>query len=260
MPDWNPSQYLKFKNQRTQPTIDLVNRIDVEQPKRIIDIGCGPGNSTAILQNCWPNAEVFGLDNSPAMLEKAKTDLPSVEFSLKDTSDDLTVLGEFDVVFSNAALQWMPSHETLIQRLFNLVSDGGVLAVQVPFARDLPIYITIREMIQKVHWESYFKEPPLYPKHYDYHHFYEIISEISSEIEIWQTEYVHEMDSHEAIMEWYKGSGMLPYLEMLPVDMAREEFCMEYLHHLTKKYPVESNGKVLLPFPRIFFIARQKLL
>ena len=254
MHDWEPSQYLKFKNQRTQPSIDLANRIDIQPPKRILDIGCGPGNSTEILKKRWPDAEVLGLDNSSNMIEEAKTALPHLQFILKDTSDDLSELGEFDVVFSNAALQWMPNHKVLIPKMFSQVSDGGVLAVQVPFAEDLPIYFVIREMIQSPKWRDYFKNPPNGPKHFDFQHFYEIISDLSPALEMWQTEYIHEMDSHEDILEWYKGSGMPPFLAMLQDKETKDEFCLDYFQRIIHHYPIENNGKILLPFPRFFFI------
>lgn len=151
MKDWQPLQYLKYKDERTQPTIDLVNRIPLHAPKRIIDIGCGPGNSTAVLHAKWSDAEIIGIDNSPSMLTEAKKNLPFVRFLQKDVKEKLSSLGCFDVVFSNAALQWMPQHETLLPKLFAMLNQGGVLAVQVPYVRELPIYACIMGIIAKKH-------------------------------------------------------------------------------------------------------------
>ena len=114
MSDWKPSLYLKFEKERTQPAIDLVNRIEIKSPKRIIDIGCGPGNSTKVLQEKWEKAEIIGIDSSSAMIEKAKENYAGIDFIQYDASSDLSFLGKFDIIFSNAAFQWIPDNHLLI--------------------------------------------------------------------------------------------------------------------------------------------------
>src|SRR6266542_994395 len=114
--DWNPDLYLKFNKERIQPSIDLVSRIAINDPKSIIDIGCGPGNSTQILAERWPKARIVGVDNSPAMIEKAKKDYPHQEWCVLDAGKVL-ILETYDVVFSNATIQWIPDHERLMKRM-----------------------------------------------------------------------------------------------------------------------------------------------
>ncbi|MBN2462698.1 MAG: methyltransferase domain-containing protein [Dehalococcoidia bacterium] len=139
MNDWNPQQYLKFKSERTQPSIDLVARIMVNDPETIIDIGCGPGNSTQILRRRWPNADIVGLDSSQKMIEKAREDYPSQKWMVGDAAD-LGTNQKYDIVFSNATLQWVPDHDVLIPRLFNRVNKNGVMAVQVPANNESAIH------------------------------------------------------------------------------------------------------------------------
>jgi trans-aconitate 2-methyltransferase len=258
MNDWQPKQYLKYKNERTQPSIDLVNRISHENPARIIDIGCGPGNSTVILKNRWQDADIYGLDNSKNMIQKAEADFPDIRWLLMNANDDLSSLGQFDIVFTNAALQWMPEHETLIPNMYKMLNDKGVLAAQVPCVKHLPVYAGIQELIKAEKWAEYFISPPIYPKHYPYEHYYDIICGLTDKIEMWQTDYIHIMPDHKSIVEWYKGTGLRPFMDMIPDEKKRLDFCNEYGQIISRKYPIKNIGKnssVLLPFTRIFFIA-----
>lgn len=255
MSDWQPAQYLKYRDERTQPSIDLANRINHEKPTRIIDIGCGPGNSTVILKNRWPNADVYGLDNSKSMIEKAKADYDDIHWLFMGANDDLAPLGQFDIVFSNAALQWIPDHEILIPNLYNMLRKNGVLAAQAPCVRHLPVYADIQRLIQSEKWAEYFRSPPLFPKHYPYGHYYDILSRLTDHIEMWQTDYIHIMPDHESIVEWYKGSGLRPFLDMLPGGEKQSAFCDDYKALVSESYPIEKSGKVLLPFTRVFFAA-----
>lgn len=253
MSDWQPNQYLKFKDDRTQPSIDLVNRIEVDSPKRIIDIGCGPGNSTKILKDRWPEAEIIGLDNSAAMIEKAQTTDPDIDWVLMDSNADLSSFGKFDIIFSNAALQWMPGHEVLIPKLFDMLNEGGAIAIQVPYVKHLPIFAEILNLTKNEKWSAYFQAPPEYPKHFAFPYFYAIISPLSESLKAWQTDYITILDSHEGIVEWYKGTALRPFLNMLPDEALQAEFCNDYLEKVVEAYPVEKNGKILLPFTRVFF-------
>lgn len=254
MAEWQPDQYLKYKNERTQPSIDLASRISLDDPRRILDIGCGPGNSTRILKDRWPGAEVYGLDSSESMIHKAEKDHPDIRWLHGNAGDDLTPLGTFDIVFSNAALQWMPDHETLIPGLYALLREGGALAVQVPFVRHLPVYGSMQALLEADKWAGHFAGPPAHPAHHPYNYYYSIISGLSENIQLWQTEYIHIMSDHGGIVEWYKGTGLRPYLDTLPSEALREEFCADYRRLIERAYPVERDGKVLFPFTRIFFL------
>ncbi|MHC1782992.1 MAG: methyltransferase domain-containing protein [Anaerolineaceae bacterium] len=129
--DWNPDLYLRFEKERTQPSIDLVSRINFDAPGKIIDIGCGPGNSTQILVQKWPDALVTGVDNSPAMIEKAKKDYPNQNWMLLDAGKD-EIKEKFDIIFSNATIQWIPNHQELFARFFCALNDNGLIAIQIP--------------------------------------------------------------------------------------------------------------------------------
>lgn len=255
MADWQPSQYLKYRSERTQPAIDLVNRLSLADPKRIIDIGCGPGNSTAILKERWPDAAVCGLDNSANMLAKAKREYADIDWLQMSVEEDLSALGKFDLVFTNAALQWMPAHETLLPDLYGMLCENGVLAAQVPCVKHLPVYANIQSMIGTDRWARYFEHPPVYPKHFPFAHYYDILCGLTDRIEIWQTDYIHILPDHDGIVEWYKGTGLRPFLDMLPDDALRADFCEHYRQLIEKTYSVERDGRVLLPFTRIFFVA-----
>lgn len=255
MSDWQPNQYLKFEKERTQPAIDLLNRIESSHPRRVIDIGCGPGNSTKILRDRWETAEIIGLDNSKAMLEKAGNKYSDIEWVLKDSNEDLSFLGKFDVVFSNAAFQWLPDHSGLIKKLFEMLNTNGVLAVQVPCVKHLPVYAEIQKIIRTKKWTLYFQSPPEYPKHFTFSHYYDILCELTTELYAWQTDYIHIMKSHDDIVEWYKGTGLRPFLDMLPTEELKAEFCEEYKTQIASAYSVEKDKNVLLPFTRIFFTA-----
>lgn len=251
---WNSEQYLKFKAERTQPAIDLANRITVRAPTDIIDIGCGPGNSTKILKKRYPNAAVVGADNSENMLEAARKKYPDIEFIICDASRDLGRLcGKFDIVFSNACIQWVPDHHKLLREMMSLLKEGGELAVQIPMNYDEPIHKIIGETASSEKWRDKFNDPrhfyTLTPEKY-----YDILSEISSDFSMWQTTYFHRMKSHSNIMEWYKSTGLRPYLETLsPAD--KEEFEKDIFTEVEKAYPKQANGEIIFRFPRLFFKA-----
>lgn len=137
MADWNPLQYLKFETQRTQPARDLLMRLKAYTPHTVADIGCGPGNSTAAVAECFPNAELIGIDSSPNMIEKAEAKYPELKFRLCNA---LELEGKYDLLFSNACLQWIPNHAILIPALMSKLNEKGVLAVQMPMNSQEPLF------------------------------------------------------------------------------------------------------------------------
>jgi len=252
---WNPEQYLKFKEYRNKPIADLLGHVALEDPKRIIDIGCGPGNSTRFLAQRWPQAEIIGLDSSKEMLETAAQALPQVKWAEADASGDLSSFGMFDLVFSNAALQWMPDHERLIPKLFGMLNPGGVLAVQMPQNRNSPLQQALRSLVANETWSV--KLPERRPLTYAPNaaaYYYDILSKLPCAFEIWRTHYCHVLDSHEDILEWYKGTGLSPYLSQLNAT-DQEAFLADVLECAKPLYPVQADGKVLFEFERLFFAA-----
>lgn len=252
--DWNLQLYLKYKNERTQPSIDLVSRIKIDNPGTVIDLGCGPGNSTQILYQRWPESKITGLDNSPEMIKKAKTDYPDQKWILSDISDtDLKV--KYDIVFSNAVIQWIPDHEELIEKLFSITADGGALAVQVPMFKKMAMGRSIEQVSKKEKWNHFTKGCDEMFTYHDYGFYYDLLGQCSSDIDIWETAYVHTMDSHESILEWIRSTGLKPYLDSIDNVIMKNEFEAEILEEIKKNYPIQKNGKVLFPFKRLFFVA-----
>lgn len=258
MSDWKPNLYLAYEKERTQPSIDLVTRIDIENPKRIIDIGCGPGNSTNVLKSRWPQAEIIGLDSSKAMLDKAKSKYNGIDWVCTDATDDLTELGKFDIVFSNAAIQWIPNQDLLLKKLFGMLSDNGVLAIQVPCTKYMPLYTELKILISSEKWEHEFSgfADNCIKNTADF--YYNNLCNLTNEIDLWETNYFHVMNTHSDIVKWYTGSSLRLYLDYLKDERQILDFTSDYETALKEAYPTQNNGKVLFPFTRIFFIAKNK--
>lgn len=256
MSDWNSKQYLKFKAERTQPSIDLANRIDVKNPKRIIDIGCGPGNSTAVLKNRYPNAYILGVDFSQNMIEKAKADYPELDFMLFDAAKDFDKLeGKFDIVFSNACIQWIPNHKKLLADMMSILNDNGVMAVQVPFQFNQPMHKIVDAVASRTEWKSLIPFDKVFNILREEEYF-DLLAEISSDFSMWHTVYFHRMPSQYSIIEWYRATGLKPYLDVLPDDK-KTEFENDVFEEVKRAYPVQNNGEVIFRFPRLFFIAKK---
>ena len=254
--DWNPALYLKFDKERIQPSIDLVSRIDVSNPHKIIDIGCGPGNSTQILVQRWPDATIVGADNSPAMIKKASNDYPNQKWLLFDAGKD-DIDEKFDIVFSNATIQWIPNHNKLIQRFSGLLNDEGILAVQVPLFFDMALGKSIAEIAEQPKWKAASKGVKELFTIHNASYYYEHLSTYFRRIDIWVTDYYHVMESQVAILEMIRSTGLKPYLERIASDTDKKEFETLILNKIIQDYPSQSNGKALFPFKRLFFLAKK---
>lgn len=255
MSNWDSKQYLKFKAQRTQPSIDLAARLD-GSPNEIIDLGCDPGNSMRVLKNRFPNAHIIGADNSENMIAKAREDNPDLEFTLLDLNGDLSAYSDrFDVVFSNACLNWVPNHREIIPKMFGLLRSGGALAVQIPMNFDEPVHQIIARISENEKWRDKIPEKRIFhtltiPEYYD------ILSSLTDDFEIWQTIYCHRMPSIESIIEWYRSTGMRTYLACLS-ESDGAEFIADVSAELEREYPKQKNGEIIFRFPRFFFIANK---
>jgi len=262
MPSWNADQYLKFDRERTQPARDLLTRIEIETPGRVIDLGCGPGNSTELLAARWPEGKLSGLDNSRAMIDAARRDhpetrWPNIGWLLGDIAGwARDPDGVFDVVYSNAALQWVPDHSALYPALFGRVAPGGALAVQVPANLGAPAHAAMRSLAASDPWRSLL--PPGGVREWFVHDagfYYDRLAKTATQVDLWETEYLHVLDGPAAIVEWYKGTGLRPFLDALPSAEHRDGFLEEYLALITRAYPVRQDGRVLFPFRRLFLVA-----
>ncbi len=256
MPTWDKDLYYRFRDQRTQPSHDLVARIQLPGPTRVVDLGCGPGNSTAVLRQRWPEASIVGVDNSTEMLQSAaESDARTqwVQADLASWQPDQ----KFDVVFSNAALQWLPDHEKLIPRLFGLVDDGGVLAVQLPDHYDSPLFRVLSDVADDRRWSSRMDEARTSLTHHRPSFYYDVLSPLTEQFDIWTTEYQHVVSSHDDILTFHRGSGMRPYLAVLSDD-EQKTFEQLVLEGYRAAFAVAADGNVLFPFQRLFFIAQRR--
>ena len=254
MPKWDAEQYLRFSSERTQPSVDLAARIAVPDPGRIIDLGCGPGNSTAILRQRWPKADITGLDSSADMIAAASRSYPHHKWLIGDITAWSAGV-PFDVVFSNAALQWVPRHAVIFPNLFDQVASGGVLAVQMPAHFNSSLHREILETAGDPAWRHLMgpalnamtKEPPSF--------YYNLLRPLAAHLEIWETEYYHVVDSPRSIVEWFRGTGMRPFLEALENEKQRKRFEELLQERYTRAYPPQNDGRILFPFRRLFIMA-----
>ena len=246
MADWNAKQYLKFANERTQPAIDLANRIAVDNPRKIVDIGCGPGNSTAVLLRRFPGAYILGIDNSPNMIAAARKEHPSIAFAFCDASKDLDTLdNDFDIVFSNACMQWLPNHPQLLGSMMARLRKGGVLAVQMPYNAEEPAYRIVGKVAASRAWASKLQHPQTHSV-LTQGEYFDLLSELSADFSIWQTTYFHALKSHRDIFEWIRGTALKPYLEALSegeqVAFEQDLLAGSSRHILCRKMAMSFSG------------------
>lgn len=254
MAQWDPNLYLKFADERTQPAIDLAARVALEAPRRIIDIGCGPGNSTAVLRRRWPLAKVTGLDSSAEMIERARRDSPDQEWICEDAAR-FTADKAYDLVYSNATLQWIPDHDDLIRRLWDGVANGGALAVQVPANQASPLHRALLAVAESKPFRTHLDGARRLFTYRPAGFYYDLLAPNARRYQTWTTEYLHVMQSHQDLMTWYRGTGMRPFLQALADDAERDAFESAVLREARNGYPLQSDGKLLFAFRRLFFVA-----
>ncbi len=254
MTAWDAEAYLRYADERTQPASDLAARIKVASPKRIIDLGCGPGNSTEVLRLRWPEAEMIGLDQSEEMIAAASKSYPHGKWVLKDLS---TWTGEppFDLVFSNAALQWVPNHDRLFPHLFAQVATGGALAVQMPAHHGSAAHQVILEVADDPAWSHLMSAPRSAMTRESPAFYYDVLQPLASRLEIWVTEYYHIMNGPEAMVEWFRGTGLRPFLSALETEGQKLSFEAKLLEGFSRFYPRQRDSRILFPFRRLFIVA-----
>jgi trans-aconitate 2-methyltransferase len=256
MPNWDPNLYLEFADQRARPAADLVAQIELENPRRIIDLGCGTGNSTEHLHRRWPQAEPTGLDNSAAMLAQARTSHPDWKW-IESTVEGWRPDAAYDLIFSNACLHWVKDHGAVFPRLFDQVAPGGALAVQMPNSFHTPAHTLMKEVSQApgMPWsgklvpasETYFIQPVDF--------YYHALRRQASLLNIWETEYLQIMDRPRAVLDWVRGTAMRPYLDGLPNAEQRRLFEERCLERFEEPYRADDQGRTLFPYRRMFIIA-----
>lgn len=252
---WSAEQYLQFAAERNRPVHDLLAHI-ANPVHRAIDVGCGPGNSTEILIAAFPDAQVAGIDNSPQMLAAAQNRLPEIDFTLDDIAT-WSAPGSFDLILANASIQWVPDHAKLLPRLVAKLSLGGSLAVQVPDNLTEPTHRLMRQVAEDGPWSDRLV-PALAPwgNRLDAESYYRILLPIAKSIDLWRTTYFHRLPGPAGIVEWFRGSTLRGFFALLNADEITA-FESRYQLLIEGAYPPLPDGSVLLPFPRLFFVARR---
>lgn len=250
--DWDSEVYLKFKNERNQPCIDLLSRLNGDF-NRILDLGCGPGNSTKNILSKYGNSTIIGFDSDDNMLKKAENDCPNIEFVKGYAPADFDKLtGKFDLVFSNACIHWIDNQEELIDKVYRMLNDNGVFAVQVPLTEKSQFYKILYGLIERK-WTKLKKIRNFHNMNHE--GYYNALSKKFKNVTIWQSDYYHVVNNN-AVLEWYKGSGLRPYLASLDENEQRE-FLYDLQKNIDKEYTVLEDGNVFLIMPRLFFTAEK---
>jgi trans-aconitate 2-methyltransferase len=248
---WDDAQYLKFGDERTRAARDLLFRVPLARAEHIVDLGCGPGNSTALLRERWPGARITGVDNAPEMLARAGKDHPDIAWVLDDAA---TYVPDppADLLFANAVFHWVPDHGALFPALLDRLRPGGVLAVQMPHSFDEPSHRLMRETRAAVAPRQPVAGAAVAVG--DAAFYYDLLAPRARAVDVWRTTYAHVMADAEAIVEWVKGTGLRPYLDDLD-EPTRARFLDAYGRAVAAAYPPRADGKRLYPFPRLFIVA-----
>ncbi len=251
---WNAEHYLKYGDERTRAAADLAARIQLDEPTTIVDLGCGPGNSTQLLCKRWPHANIVGVDNSEEMLRSAKQAFPTQNWMLADIAD-WRPGNLLDLLYANAVLHWVPNHHALIPTLFDFVSTRGALAFQIPSST----YPAVRTLIHDISRDSMWNDRMAAPRNAltmeSPSFYYDALVHQASHLDIWETEYNHVMDSKNSILDWIASTGLRPFLAVLDGEDEQQAFLEQLQAGIDDAYDSRVDGKVLYPFRRTFVIA-----
>ncbi|MEU1120174.1 MULTISPECIES: trans-aconitate 2-methyltransferase [unclassified Streptomyces] len=265
---WDPHQYLRHADHRSRPFVDLLARVPelpaAGRPPRVADLGCGPGNVTQLLAERWPTAHITGFDNSPEMLARAEAVAgPTaggglLDFAPADATAWTPEPGTYDLILSNATLQWVPGHPGSFAAWIDALTPGGTFAFQVPGNFDAPSHLLMRELSGSERWRGRLggrlrhADAVLTPGEY-----LERLADLGCEVDAWETTYQHLLTGEDPVLDWVKGTGLRPVLTALADDpAATEAFLSEYRELLRGAYPPSSHGTVF-PFRRVFAVARK---
>ena len=251
---WDPAQYLRWSDHRLRPAVDLLQRVPLTSPARVVDLGCGTGNVTALLRARWPDARVTGVDASTAMLERARASDGGVEWLEADVAT-WTPSAPVDVLFANATLHWIDAHAVLFPRLVTLVAAGGALAVQMPRNFGEPSHTSIYDVAREARWRDRLEklirpEPTKAPDFY-----WDLLAPRVSALDVWETVYTQALTGDNPVADFVKGSWLKPFLDALDAG-ERAAFESAYRARVARAYPPRADGTTLFPFRRLFIVAR----
>jgi trans-aconitate 2-methyltransferase len=255
LPSWNPAQYSMFAQPRLRPALELLARVELEAPRLVYDLGCGTGTVTRILAERWPAATVIGVDDSSDMLERAQGGASNPRWLRQDIAA-WKPLAIPDLIYSNAALHWLPDHSQLLSRLAGYLAPGGVLAVQMPRNFSAPSHLAIGETVRDGPWRSrlepLLRESPVADPQW----YLQLLSGLCAQVDVWQTEYLQVLRGENPVSEWTKGTWLRPFLLALP-EAERAEFERSYARRVAIAYPRRADGSTVLPFKRLFLVGRR---
>jgi trans-aconitate 2-methyltransferase len=252
---WNPAQYLKFSRPRLRPALELLARVDLESPSVVYDLGCGTGELTRIMAERWPDATVTGVDDSADMLERASGAAANLHWRQQNIANWQPELTP-DLIYSNAALHWLPDHAHLMPALTAFLAPGGTLAVQMPRNFAEPSHTAIAQTVRAGPWRARLEpllveSPVAEPMWY-----LELLSSLCPEVDLWESRYFQILRGDNPVKEWTKGTWLRPFLLALP-EAERDDFEQAYARRVAAAYPGRADGTTVLPFKRLFFVARR---
>lgn len=256
---WDPDRYLAYADERGRPFVDLLARVPAEAPRVVVDLGCGPGNLTSLLADRWPGASVTGIDSSPEMIEAAR-EVAGVTWEVADlrtwARPDTAVLADpVDVLVSNATLQWLPDHLELLPRLVDRLAPGGWLAFQVPGNFGEPSHTIRSDIAEQAAYVDHVRDVAV-PASHEPEAYLRVLLDLGCEVDVWETTYLHVLTGDDPVFDWVSGTGARPTLQALPDDL-RPLFEEEFRALLRQAYPADPTGRVVMPFRRIFAVARK---
>ncbi|MBX3479238.1 MAG: methyltransferase domain-containing protein [Caulobacter sp.] len=258
MPSWDPDIYARYKGYRDRPALDLLLQIPADlDPKVIWDLGCGAGEQAALLARRHPQAEVFGLDSSPGMLASAAKRPEKVTWLRGDIAGFDPPRAP-DLIFTNAALQWVPDHAALFPRLAACLAPGGVFACQMPTAFETRHHQILRQVAEEGPWAAATADARLIQPTPSLSDYYGWLATGCALVDIWTTTYLHVLEGKDPVVDWMMGTALRPYLDRLPEGALRDDFLAEFTRRIAEAFPPGADGATLFPFPRLFMVARRR--
>ena len=256
--DWSAAQYTCFEAERNRPIHDLLAQVTRATTDTATDLGCGPGNSTTLLRQRFPGAAILGVDSSADMIAAARRRLPDVQFRITDIASWSRAGGRCDVILANASLQWVPDHATLFPALAGRLAPSGSLAIQMPDNLDEPAHRLMREIAADGPWAGTLRGAgATRTRRHDCGWYYRTLRESGVSVDVWRTVYHHPLAGPDAVVDWFRGSGLLPYLQRLDAT-GQAGFLDRYRRAIASAYPAQPDGCVLVPFPRLFLVATRR--
>ncbi len=256
---WDPDRYLQYADERGRPFVDLLARVPAETPRVVVDLGCGPGNLTVLLADRWPGADVTGIDSSEEMIDAAR-EIDGITWEVGDLRgwarpDAQVLVSPVDVLVSNATLQWLPDHLELLPSLVDRVAPGGWFAFQVPGNFSEPSHTIRADIADRAPFAEHTRGVAV-PASHEPDDYLRVLLDLGCEADVWETTYFHVLSGDDPVFDWVSGTGARPTLQALPQGL-RDDFEDEFRALLREAYPADPSGRVVMPFRRIFAVARR---